>query len=314
MTNTAFEEIQQLGPEQPERAYRNIQESMTMRIIRRFLRHRLAVSGLIVLILLIAGALLAPNYRYDPEKINLRARLEPPSLEHLMGTDDLGRDMLARVLYGGRVSLTVGLLATSLSLVLGTLVGLLAGFYGRWIDSLLMRGTDMFLSFPSLFVLIMLGAMLRDTELAAFRGGLFVIVAAIALLSWMTTARLVRATVLSLKESGYVEAAIAAGSTNRRLVMVHILPNALGPIIVQGALQTAYSILTESGLSYLGFGIQPPTPTWGNMLNGAQTYMTRNPWLAIFPGLMIFITVLSVNFIGDGLRDAFDPRVIFKGK
>lgn len=195
-----------------------------------------------------------------------------------------------------------------MSLFLGTLIGSLAGYYGQALDNLLMRLTDVFLSFPSLFVLILLGAMIRDTPLAEFRGGLLTIAFVIALLSWMTTARLVRATFLSIREMDFVEASRALGTSNTRLIVSHILPNAMGPIIVQGALQTAYSILTESGLSYLGFGIQPPTPTWGNMLNDAQTYMTRYPWLAIFPGLMIFMTVISVNFVGDGLRDAFDPH------
>jgi peptide/nickel transport system permease protein len=218
--------------------------------------------------------------------------------------------MLARLLYGGRVSISVGLAVSALSLLLGTLIGALAGFYGGTIDNLLMRLTDIFLSFPSLFVLILIGAMIRDTPLAKYQGGLFTIIMVIALLSWMTTARLVRATFLSVREMEFVQAARTLGATNLRLILVHLLPNSLGPIIVQGALSTAYAILTESGLSFLGFGIQPPTPTWGNMLKDAQTYMTRYPWLAIFPGLMIFFVVISVNFVGDGLRDALDPRSI----
>jgi peptide/nickel transport system permease protein len=289
-------------------------ESLGRLIFRRFMRHRLAVAGMIVLILLVISALAAPFYPQDPEDIDLLAKLEPPSLAHPMGTDDLGRDLLARVLHGGRVSIAVGLLATSLSLLIGTTVGALAGHFGGWLDNILMRTTDMFLSFPSLFVLILLSAMIRDTPLAALQGGLPTIVLVIAVLSWMITARLVRASVISIREMEYVEASRALGASHRQLILGHILPNALGPIIVQGALQTAYSILTESGLSYLGFGIQPPTPTWGNMLNDAQTFMTRNPWLAVFPGLMIFITVLSVNFIGDGLRDAFDPHIVQHGE
>jgi peptide/nickel transport system permease protein len=261
-----------------------------------------------MLTLLTVAAIAAPLYPYDPEDISLREKLDPPSTTHLMGTDDLGRDLLARILYGGRVSMAVGLLSTAVALIIGTFVGALAGFYGGWLDNALMRFTDLFLSFPSLFVLILLSAMIRDTPLAAFRGGLVTIVVVIAVLSWMVTARLVRATFLSLREQDFVEAAYALGASPARIVWRHILPNALGPIIVQSALLMAYAILTESGLSYLGFGIQPPTPTWGNMLNDAQTYMTRYPWVAIFPGLMIFVTVLSVNFLGDGLRDAFDPR------
>jgi peptide/nickel transport system permease protein len=285
-------------------------ESMRQLLLRRFIRHRLAVLGLIMLLLITLSAIAAPLYKHDPEAISLRSKLEPPSWEHPMGTDDLGRDLLARVLYGGRISLAVGVFATGLALLVGTAVGALSGFYGGLIDNALMRLTDLFLSFPSLFVLILLGAMIRDTPLAAYRGGLATIVLVIAVLSWMVTARLVRATFLSLRELEYVEASRALGMSNWHIVVRHILPNAMGPIVVQGALLTAFAILTESGLSYLGFGIQPPTATWGNMLNDAQTYMTRYPWVAIFPGIMIFLTVISVNFVGDGLRDAFDPRSI----
>jgi peptide/nickel transport system permease protein len=283
-------------------------ESLRRLILRRFLRHRLAVFGLIMLVLLTLLSIAAPLYPFDPEDINLRAKLEPPSASHWMGTDDLGRDLMARILYGGRVSMAVGILSTGVALIIGTIVGAIAGFQGGWLDNWLMRLTDLFLSFPSLFVLILLSAMIRDTPLAAFRGGLVTIVLVIAVLSWMVTARLVRATFLSLREQEYVEASRALGTPAIQIVLRHILPNAIGPIVVQAALLMAYAILTESGLSYLGFGIQPPTPTWGNMLNDAQTYMTRYPWVAVFPGLMIFITVLSVNFVGDGLRDAFDPR------
>ena len=224
-----------------------------------------------------------------------------------MGTDELGRDLMARILAGGRVSLTVGILATGLALLIGTLLGAFAGFYGGWIDNSLMRLTDAFLSFPSLFVLIILGTFIRDTPLVESTGGVPTIILVIAILSWMTPARLVRATFLSLREREFVTAARSIGVPNRRLIFLHLLPNSLGPIMVQGALLTAYAIITESGLSYLGFGIQPPTPSWGNMLNSAQVHMLRFPWLAIFPGLMVFLTVMSVNFVGDGLRDAFDP-------
>lgn len=286
--------------------------SMTRIILRRFLHHRLAVTGLIVLLLLALGALTLPLYPYDPEAISLLEKFDPPSLAHPMGTDELGRDVLARILAGGRVSLSVGILATGLALIIGTLIGAFAGFYGGITDNALMRLTDTFLSFPSLFVLIILGAIIRDTPLVKASGGVPTIIVVIAVLSWMTLARLVRATFLSLREREFVTAARSVGVVNRRLMFVHLLPNALGPILVQGALLTAYAIITESGLSYLGFGIQPPTPSWGNMLNSAQTHMVQYPWLAIFPGLMIFITVMSINFVGDGLRDAFDPRAVKK--
>ncbi|GAB4429560.1 MAG: ABC transporter permease [Anaerolineae bacterium] len=294
-----------------QRAYK--ERTMTGLILNRFARHRLAVLGLLLLGLLSASALALPLYPYDPEDINLREKFDPPSLTHPMGTDDLGRDVLARILAGGRVSLTVGLLATGLALIIGTLIGAFAGFYGGWLDNLLMRLTDTFLSFPSLFVLIMLGAIIRDTALSEATGGVPTIIMVIALLSWMTLARLVRATFLSLREQEFVTAARSVGVVNRRLMFMHLLPNALGPILVQAALLTAYAIITESGLSYLGFGIQPPTPSWGNMLNSAQIHMIQYPWLAVFPGLMIFVTVMAINFVGDGLRDAFDPHSLRGG-
>lgn len=277
--------------------------------LRRFLQHRLAAAGLVTLALLCAGAIVGPPLAQDPEKISLCEKFQPPSISSPLGTDELGRDQLARVLHGGRVSLTVGLLASALTLLIGTTVGALSGFYGGWLDNVLMRCTDVFLSFPSLFVLIMLSVMMRDTSLGKTQGGVPIIILAIGLLSWMMPARIIRATFLSLREREFVLAARAIGASNKRLILVHILPNTLGPIVVQGALQTAYSIITESGLSYLGLGIQPPTPSWGNMLNSAQAYITLYPWLAIFPGLMIFITVISVNSVGDGLRDAFDPHM-----
>lgn len=279
-------------------------------LLRRFLRHRLALASMLILFLLIMGAILAPFIAPNPEKVNLKQKFQQPSLEHLMGTDDLGRDQFSRILYGGRISLSVGVLATGLSLFCGTVIGLLAGYSGGWVDNGLMRVTDMFLSFPPLFVFILLAALFRDKPIANYGGGFVTVVLVIALLSWMSTARLVRGTVLSVRSMEYIDASRALGGSSLRIMLGHILPNSLGPIIVTGALQSAYSILTESGLSYLGFGIQPPTPTWGNMLNSAQTYMTNYPWLAIFPGIAIFITVICVNFIGDGLRDAFDPRSV----
>ena len=248
--------------------------SFSTLLLRRFLRHRPAVVSMLILCLLVASAILAPNLSSDPDKVNLSQKFQSPSLIHPMGTDGLGREQLARILYGGRISLTVGMLATSLSLLFGTAIGLVAGYSGGWLDNGLMRITDMFLSFPSLFVLILLGALLSDTPLATYGGGLLIIVLVIGLLSWMPTARLVRGTVLAIRSMEYIEASRALGGSGMRIMLVHILPNSLGPIIVQGALQSAYSIMTESGLSYLGFGIQPPTSTWGNMLNGAQTYMT----------------------------------------
>lgn len=278
--------------------------------MRKFARNRLAVVGGIVFGLIVVSVLLSGLSPYDPEDTNLRERFEGPSLTHPFGTDDLGRDALTRVLYGGRISLAVGLLAMLVSVVVGTLVGGLAGYFRSWPDSLLMRFTDLFLSLPSLFVLIVLSTLLLDTPFASAYGGLLMIVLIIGSLSWMVVARIVRSSFLSIRERDFVEAARAGGAGHFRLMFRHILPNALGPIFVQATLQVAVAIIAESGLSYLGFGIQPPTATWGNMLKDAQTYMTRYPWLAVFPGLMIFLTVISVNAIGDGLRDAFDPRKV----
>jgi peptide/nickel transport system permease protein len=277
-------------------------------LLRKFGRNRLAVVGLAVLTLIVLSVLFADLSPYDPERTNIRARFLPPSLEHPFGTDDLGRDVLTRVLHGGRISLAVGVLTMTVSLLIGTLVGGLAGYFRGWLDSLLMRLTDLFLSLPSLFVLIVLSTMLQGTPFAAAYGGLLLIVTIIGVLSWMVVARIVRSSFLSIRERDFVEAARASGAGHVRLMFRHILPNALGPIFVQATLQVAVAIIAESGLSYLGFGIQPPTATWGNMLRDAQTYMTRYPWLAVFPGLMIFLTVISINAIGDGLRDAFDPR------
>lgn len=278
--------------------------------LRKFARNRLALAGMIAFVLVAAAVTGAGLSPYDPDATNLRARFEGPSLQHPFGTDDLGRDTLTRVLYGGRISLLVGVLAMALSVVVGTVVGGLAGYYRGAVDSVLMRLTDLFLSLPSLFVLIVLSTLLMDTPFARAYGGTLMIVTIVGALSWMVVARIVRSSFLTIRERDFVEAARAGGASGPRIMALHVLPNALGPIFVQATLQVAVAIIAESGLSYLGFGIQPPTATWGNMLKDAQTYMTRYPWLAVFPGLMIFVTVMSVNAIGDGLRDAFDPRRI----
>lgn len=230
-----------------------------------------------------------------------------------MGTDALGRDLLTRVLYGGRISLVVGLLVVAISLAIGVPIGALAGFYGGRVDSILMRLTDIFLSMPAFLVLILLSAILREVDAPLFeRNNVLTIGLVIGVLSWMTFARLVRAAFLTIRETDFVTAARCVGASNRRLIVTHILPNAVGPIIVEATLGLGYAIIEESGLSFLGFGIQPPTPSWGNLLSNAQEYLTKYPWLAIFPGLMIFLTIISANYIGDGLRDAFDPHKVLK--
>ena len=278
-------------------------ESLWRLTWRRFLRHRVALVGLAVLLVLLVGSLLAPwIVPYDPNAIDLRARYQPPSWSHPMGTDDLGRDMLSRVLYGGRISLSIGVLSALVSVLVGTLLGALAGFFGRVVDGVIMRFTDLMLTFPPLLLLILLASLFGTSFLT--------IVLVISAVSWMNVARLVRASFLSLKEQDFVEAARALGAGPLRVMVRHILPNALSPIIVAATLGAAAAILTESTLSYLGLGIQPPTSSWGTMLQTAQSQISTAPWMSLFPGLMIFITVLSINFVGDGLRDALDPRKI----
>lgn len=230
-----------------------------------------------------------------------------------MGTDALGRDLLTRLLYGGRISLTVGFAVVLITLLIGVPIGAIAGYFGGWVDNLLMRITDAALALPSLLVLILLSAMLRELDAPLLEEyPVLTIALVIGLLSWMFTARLVRATYLSIRELDYVLAARTLGVKDFRIITRHILPNAIGPIIVESTLEVGYAILEESGLSFLGFGIQPPTPSWGNLLSNAQEHMLKHPWLAIFPGLMIFLTVISINYVGDGLRDAFDPYKILK--
>lgn len=289
-------------------------ETMATMVWRRFRRHPGAIAGAIVLSLLVLSVLLAPLSPYDPEAADMANRLQPPSWQHPFGTDPLGRDMLTRVLYGGRVSLSVGLMVVLITLVIGVPVGATAGYFGGRIDNILMRITDAALSLPSLLVLILLSAIVRETELPLFeRNNVLTIAAVIGILSWMTVARLVRATFLAVREMEFVTAARCVGTRNLGIMLRHILPNAVGPIIVESTLEIGYAIMEEAGLSFLGFGIQPPTPSWGNLLSNAPEHLTKHPWLAIFPGVMIFLTIIAVNYIGDGLRDAFDPyKVLHK--
>jgi peptide/nickel transport system permease protein len=289
------------------------QETMASMVWKRFRRHPGAIAGAIVLAIIILGVILAPLSPYDPETSDLTSRLEPPSLRHPFGTDQLGRDMLTRCLYGGRVSLTVGFLVVVITLVIGIPVGAVSGFFGGWIDNVLMRITDAALSLPALMVLILLSAILREVDLPIVeRNNVLTIAAVIGILSWMTVARLVRASFLTIREQEFIVAAHCIGTSNLRVMGRHILPNAVGPIIVEATLEMGYAIMEEAGLSFLGFGIQPPTPSWGNLLNSAWEHMIKHPWLAIFPGLMIFFTIISINYIGDGLRDAFDPHKVLQ--
>jgi peptide/nickel transport system permease protein len=269
-------------------------------IWRRFRRHKLAMAGLVVLALIGLAVALAPVLTpYNFSEQHLDQILEGPSTKHLLGTDQLGRDELTRLLYGGRVSLLIGLGVALVSAVVGTLAGAAAGYYGGHLDNFLMRITDLFLSIPLLVLLIIASR--------ATGGHILDIVLVVSLALWMFLARIVRGLFLSLREKEFVEAARAIGSSNARIIFRHMLPNALGVIIVNVTLTVAIAILTESLLSFLGFGIQPPTPTWGNMLEDGRSLMTIAGWLVWFPGLAILVTVLCVNFLGDGLRDALDP-------
>ncbi|MEW6401928.1 MAG: ABC transporter permease, partial [Chloroflexota bacterium] len=280
---------------------------------KRFRRHPGAIIGMIVFGILAIVSIAASISPFDPSASSLGERFQAPSAQHWFGTDSLGRDLLTRILYGGRISLTVGGIAVLISLLIGVPVGALAGYYGGTLDSLLMRITDAFLSLPPFLVLILLAAILREVNIPLLqRNSVITISLVIGVLSWMTFARLVRATFLTLRGLDFVTAARALGAPDSRIIGRHILPNGIGPIIVEATLQLGYAIIQESGLSFLGFGIQQPTPSWGNLISDAQDHFINYPWLAIFPGLMIFLSIISVNYIGDGLRDAFDPYKVLE--
>ncbi|WP_273841584.1 ABC transporter permease [Rubrobacter calidifluminis] len=272
-------------------------------IWRRFRRHKLAIAGGVVLILLYVVAILTPFIApYGYAEIDLNALAQPPSLDHPMGTDQIGRDELTRVLYGGRVSLFLGLGVGIISTIFGAALGIVSGFYGRFIDSGIMGLTDYVLTLPLLPLLIVIGSI--------FQFSAFTITWVLAILLWPTLARIVRGQVLTLRDQDFVQAARAIGVSNAKIMLRHILPNVVGVMVVQATLTVGLAILYESALSFLGVGIQPPTPSWGNLLQDARTTMTQNWWLAVFPGVMIVITVLAVNFLGDGLRDALDPKAV----
>jgi peptide/nickel transport system permease protein len=279
---------------------------------RRFRRHRMAVLSGGVLIVMVAAIVFAPLlWGVAINDIDFAARLNPPSLAHPFGTDDLGQDLLARILYGGRISLSVGFAAMVVAMTVGTLIGAVAGMSRRWAGPALMWLTDLFLSLPALPLLLLVIYLFRDALKAAFgtEGGVFImIVVVIGGLRWMPVARLVRAQFLSLREKEFVEAARALGASVPRQVVRHILPNSLGPVIVAGTIDIAAAIIAESTLSFLGVGFPPDIPTWGRVLFDAKDTIDIAPHWALFAGAAIFLTVLTINFIGDGLRDALDPR------
>jgi peptide/nickel transport system permease protein len=272
----------------------------------------MAMVGAAVLALLIVAVIIGPIvYTKSPTASDFANAQQTPSAQFPLGTDDLGRDMMARILIGGRVSLAVGITAMLISILVGTLIGALAGFFGGWVDIVLMRITDMFLALPVLAVVLLIGSLYRDPLKAALGPnlGIFVlVVVVIGILQWMSTARLVRSSFLALKEREFVEASHALGQSNIAIMLQHILPNSLGPIVVSATLNVGAAIITESVLSFLGQGLPSDVPTWGSLLFENKEFLQLAPHLVIWPGLAIFITVLCVNYLGDGLRDALDPK------
>ncbi|HEV7257197.1 MAG TPA: ABC transporter permease [Bosea sp. (in: a-proteobacteria)] len=271
--------------------------------MRRFRRHKLAVFGAITIVLMTLACVVGPwLLPYTDTFIDIRQRFAPPFAgPHILGTDPLGRDILARLLMAGRISLSVGFCAMVLAMGIGIMVGLTAGYYEGVLGAALMRFVDAMLCFPSIFLLLAISALIQPSVPS--------IVLLIAMTSWMEVARVVEAQIRSLRTREFAQAAVAMGSSNLRIMMRELLPNAIAPIVVAATLNVAHAILAESYISFLGYGIQPPTPSWGNMLENAQSYLTSAPWLAIIPGAAITLAVTSFNFVGDGLRDALDPRM-----
>lgn len=273
------------------------------RFVRAFLRHRLAVAGLVVIALLAFAAIFAPLVAtHDPDQVDLLAAGQPPSGAHWLGTDEVGRDIFSRLIYGARISLSVGLVAVTIYTVIGIILGAVSGYFGGFVDGLIQRLTDTVMCFPPLIIII--------AAVSITGPSIWNVMLIIGLLTWTGTCRLVRAQFLSLREREFVEAARAVGVGNLGLIFRHVLPNTLSPVIVSATFGVASAILTEAGLSFLGLGVQPPTPSWGNLINLAQsaTILQRMPWLWAPPGILIAVAVLAINFVGDGLRDALDPR------
>ena len=277
-------------------------ENYTRRVARRFARHKLAMAGLIMIALLSLAAVFAPwAAPHDPYRVT-QSFGASPSMAHLLGTDQVGRDVASRLVYAARVSLVVGLGTTAISVSLGTILGLFSGYFGGKSDMALMRVVDVFMSFPQMLLILVVVSIVGP--------GLLKIILILGFLGWPSVARIVRGCVLSIKENDYIKSAVAMGFSAPRIIFIHILPNAVAPILVNATFSIANAIIVEASLSFLGLGVQPPTASWGNMLTDAQTIsiLTEKPWLWLPPGVMIILSVLSVNFVGDGLRDALDPR------
>jgi peptide/nickel transport system permease protein len=269
---------------------------------QRFRGNRFAVAGGMVVLVLFLSSLLAPYITpYDPDSLDLYHVLMPPSTGHWFGTDELGRDVFTRVVFGAKISLKVGFVAVGIAVLVGTVIGLVSAYYGGWIDNVFMRFVDIMLCFPTFFLILAVIAMLEPS--------IWYIMIIIGLTGWMGVARLVRAEVLSIRERDYIMAAKALGASDFRIIFRHVLPNALSPVLVSATLGVAGAILTESALSFLGIGVQPPTPSWGNILSAGKDYIEFAWWLSLFPGLAILVTVLSYNLLGEGIRDALDPRL-----
>lgn len=294
-----------------------VPDSLWRMAARRFLRHRMAVFGSLMLIAIIlfvtvGGAFFSEDYANE---VNVIEKFQPPSAAHPVGTDQVGRDILARIIYGGQISLMIGVMAVTIAILLGTLVGLLAGYFRGWFDTVSMRFVEALLSIPTLILLLLLSRALAGSTATInvlgrqLSASVLAIVAIIGLTSWMGLSRLVRSLVLTLKEQDFVLSARALGARNSRIIFVHILPNCIAVIVVSATLGVGNAIITEAYLSFLGFGVMPPTATWGNILQRAQDVLQRAWWMWMAPGALIVATVLAINFIGDGLRDALDPKM-----
>jgi peptide/nickel transport system permease protein len=270
--------------------------------LERFFKNKMAVAGSIVVMLLFAVSLLAPWIApYDPSTIDLKHVLAPPSFGHPLGTDQLGRDVLSRMIWGARISLKVGFVATGIAMLIGTILGAASGYYGRWVDAIIMRFVDIMLCFPTFFLILAVIAILEPS--------IWNIMIVIGLTGWMGITRLVRADFISLKERDFVSAARVIGASDFRIIFIHILPNAMASVLVATTLGIAGAILTESALSFLGIGVQPPIPSWGNILTAGKDNIDIAWWLSLYPGLAILITVLGYNLLGEGIRDSLDPRL-----
>jgi peptide/nickel transport system permease protein len=280
-----------------------VKESFIYQVFwKRFRTNRFAITGGVVVIFLFLLSFLAPYITpYGPDDLDLYHVLMPPSSAHWFGTDDLGRDVLTRVIYGARISLKVGFVAVGIAVIIGTVVGLLSGYYSGWVDNILMRFVDIMLCFPTFFLILAVIAFLGQS--------IWYIMIIIGLTGWMGVARLVRAEVLSIRERDYVMAVRALGARDSRIIFRHILPNAMSPVLVSATLGVAGAILTESALSFLGIGVPPPTPSWGNILTSGKDYIEFAWWLTLYPGLAITVTVLAYYLVGEGIRDALDPRL-----